>query len=87
MNLLHRDTKKAKLDSAFFLTIHEDGTVDSDDLENIVVVSINGTFEDYELEGDGELSADSNGVCVARIVSIHIREHWVFMEKDLGDIV
>jgi hypothetical protein len=66
----------AEPDATFFLTIHEDGTVDSDDFNNIVLVSINGTFEDCALEGTGELSADIGGLCSAGIATISITEHW-----------
>jgi hypothetical protein len=66
----------AEPDAAFFLTIHEDGTVDSDDFENLVSVSITGTFEDCVLEGNGELSADILGLCVDGIASLQITEHW-----------
>jgi len=66
----------AEPDAAFFLTIHGDGTVDSDDFENLVMVSVNGTFEDCVLEGNGELSADIFGLCTEGIATLQITEHW-----------
>lgn len=66
----------AEADAAFFLTIHGDGTVDSDDFENFVSVSITGTFDDCVLEGNGELSADILGLCSEGIASLLITEHW-----------
>lgn len=62
--------------AAFFLTIHEDGTVDSDNFENLVSVSITGTFEDCVLEGVGELSADIFGLCAEGVATLNITEHW-----------
>ena len=54
----------AEPDAAFYLTIYEDGTIDSDDFENLVLVSITGTFEDCVLDGNAELSAEIHGrVC------------------------
>lgn len=64
-------------DAAFFFTVHEDGTVDSDDFENLVSVSISGTFDDCVLEGNGELKADILGLCSEGIASLLISEHWV----------
>ncbi len=66
----------AEPDAAFFLTIHQDGTIDSDDFENLVQVSITGTFEDCVLEGSAELSADILGLCVEGIATMDITEHW-----------
>jgi hypothetical protein len=66
----------AEPDAAFFLTFHGDGTVDSDDFENLVTVSITGTFEDCVLEGNAELSADIFGLCAEGIAKLHITEHW-----------
>jgi hypothetical protein len=66
----------AEPDAAFFLTIHGDGTVDSDDFENLILVSITGTFEDCVLEGNGELSADILGLCTEGIATLQITEHW-----------
>jgi hypothetical protein len=69
----------AEPDAAFFLTIHGDGTVDSDDFENLVLVSISGTFEDCVLEGNAELSADIRGLCAEGIATLQITEHWEAM--------
>lgn len=69
----------AEPDAAFFLTIYGDGTVDSDDFENLVSVSITGTFEDCVLEGNAELSADIFGLCAEGIATLHITEHWEAM--------
>jgi hypothetical protein len=66
----------AEPDSAFFLTVHGDGTIDSDDFDNSVLVSIHGTFEDCLLEGNGELSADISGLCAGGIATMRITEHW-----------
>jgi hypothetical protein len=66
----------AEPDAAFFLTTHGDGTVDGDDFENLVLVSITGTFEDCVLEGNGELSADILGLCIDGIATLQITEHW-----------
>jgi hypothetical protein len=66
----------AEPDAAFFLAIREDGTADSDDFDNLVFVSITGTFEDCELEGYAELSADILGLCVGGIATLQITEHW-----------
>ena len=62
--------------SAFFLTIRADGTVDSDDFETVITVSIMGTFDDCALEGTGELSADILGLCSEGIATLLITEHW-----------
>jgi hypothetical protein len=64
-------------DAAFFFTVREDGTVDSDDFENLVSVSISGTFDDCVLEGNGDLRADILGLCSEGIASLLISEHWV----------
>ena len=69
----------AEPDAAFFLPIHGDGTVDSDDFENLVLVSITGAFEDCVLEGNAELSADISGLCAGGIATLRITEHWEAM--------
>ena len=63
-------------DAAFFLTIRGDGTVDSYDYENLITVSIIGTFEDCVLEGTGELSANIIGLCSEGIATLLIKEQW-----------
>jgi len=63
--------------AAFFLTIRRDGTADSDDFENLITVSIMGTFDDCVLEGTGELSADIIGLCSEGIARLQIKEHWI----------
>jgi hypothetical protein len=69
----------AESGAAFYLTIHGDGTIDSDDFENLVKVSITGTLEDCVLEGNSELSAELFGLCVEGIATIQITEHWESM--------
>jgi hypothetical protein len=69
----------AEPDAAFFLTIYGDGTVDSDDFDNLVSVAITGTFEDCVLEGNAELSADIVGLCADGIATLYITEHWEAM--------
>jgi hypothetical protein len=62
--------------AAFFLTIRGDGSVDSDEFENLITISITGTFEDCVLEGTGELRADILGLCNEGVVDLQIKEHW-----------
>jgi hypothetical protein len=63
-------------DAAFFLTIRGDGTIDSNEYENLITVSIIGTFEDCVLEGTGELSANIIGLCTEGIAALLITEQW-----------
>jgi hypothetical protein len=66
----------AEPDAAFYFTVREDGTADSNDFETIVHVSITGELDDCVLEGKGELSAEINGRCAGGVASLHIAEHW-----------
>lgn len=62
--------------SAFFLTIRQDGTIDSDDFENAVLVSFTGTVEDCVIEGENKLFADIFGLCFEGIATLQIDEHF-----------
>ena len=63
-------------DAAFFLTIHEDGSIESDDFENLVTVQITGKMEACNWEGVAELSADISGLCAGGIALLEITERW-----------
>jgi hypothetical protein len=67
---------EAEPGAAFYFTIREDGSIDSDDFDHLVLVSIAGMLDGCVLEGVGELSADIVGQCVAGIAELHIAEHW-----------
>ena len=62
--------------AAFLLTIHGDGIIDSNDFENLIEVSILGTFADCVLEGTGELSAEILGLCNEGVATLLITEKW-----------
>lgn len=66
----------AEQDAAFFLTIHEDGTIDSEDFENSVSVSFTGTVEDCTIEGENQLFADISGFCSEGIATLQIVEYY-----------
>jgi hypothetical protein len=62
--------------AAFYFTVGGDGSIDSNDFENLVPISIAGNLEDCVLEGNAELSAEIAGTCADGVARLHIAEHW-----------
>ena len=62
--------------AAFYLVIHEDGTIDSQDLENAVTVVFTGTIQDCEVHGENTLSADIFGLCADGMATLQINEYY-----------
>jgi hypothetical protein len=62
--------------AAFHFTVRGDRSIDSNDFDNVVPVSIAGKLKDCVLEGQAELSADIDGVCIDGMAALHVVEHW-----------
>lgn len=62
--------------AAFYFTVRGDRSIDSNDFENVVPVSIAGKLGDCVLEGQAQLSADINGKCTDGVAALHVAEHW-----------
>jgi hypothetical protein len=65
----------APASAEFYVTFRGDGTIDSDDFENMIPLGISGHFEDCTIEGDMKLSAEFLGFCIDGVVNLLIHEN------------
>jgi hypothetical protein len=66
----------SKPGASFMFTIYEDGTIDGDNFDNRVPITITGKVEDCVFEGENMLHADIFGLCVDGIATVDITESY-----------